>query len=261
MNINILKLLGCLFFLVVFYSGMSGCSKKIYPPPARTPQPIAVQTPSAEEPAAKPDDQSLTPTQRRYTVMGQTYTPVDSHEGFVEEGVASWYGPKFHGKRTSNGEIYNMYGMTAAHRLLPMNTLVRVTNLDNGKVVDLRINDRGPFVGNRIIDLSFAAARDIEMIGPGTANVRVEAKGSVPKEDIAGNFYIQVGSFSSKENAEKMKNEMQQNGYKGTRLQESTRDNQRLWRVQAGKFNNLLSAEQAHTRLQGQIPGAFIIAD
>ncbi|MFN2267535.1 MAG: septal ring lytic transglycosylase RlpA family protein [Desulfonatronovibrio sp.] len=261
MNINTLKLLGCLFFLMLLYAGISGCSKKIYPPPARTSQQVAVKPPSAREPAIKPDDRSLTPTQRRYTVMGQSYTPISSHEGYVDEGVASWYGPKFHGKKTSNGEIFNMYGMTAAHRVLPMNTMVRVTNLDNGRIVDLRINDRGPFVGNRIIDLSFAAARELDMIGPGTANVRVEAKGSIPKEDIAGNFYIQVGSYSSKENAEKMKSKMRQNGYKNTRLQEFTRDNQRLWRVQAGRFNNLLSAEQAHTRLQRQIPGAFIIAD
>lgn len=261
MNSNSMKLLGCLFFLLILFAGISGCSQKIYPPPARTPQPVAAKPPSAREPAARSDDSSLAYTQRRYTVMGQSYTPISSHEGYIEEGRASWYGPKFHGKKTSNGEIFNMYEMTAAHRVLPMNTMVRVTNLDNGRVVDLRINDRGPFVGNRIIDLSFAAARKIEMIGPGTANVRVEAQGSVPKEDIAGNFYIQVGSFSSKENAEKMKSEMRQDGYKDTRLQEFARDNQKLWRVQAGRFNNLLSAEQAHTRLLGQIPGAFIIAD
>lgn len=261
MNTNTLKLLLCIIFLLVLYAGIWGCSQKIYPPPARAPQPVAAKTPPVQKPSPGPDDTSLTPTQRRYTVMGQSYTPVASHEGFVEEGIASWYGPKFHGKKTSNGEIFNMYAMTAAHRVLPMNTMVRVTNLDNGKTADLRINDRGPFVGNRIIDLSFAAAREIDMIGPGTAKVRVEAKGSIPKEDIAGNFYVQVGSFSSRENAEKMKVDMRQDGFKDTRLQEFTRDNQRLWRVQAGKFNNLLSAEQAHTRLQRQIPGAFIIAD
>ncbi len=92
----------------------------------------------------------------------------------LQEGVASYYGEDFHGRKTSNGEIYDMYAMTAAHRALPFNTRVLVTNLDNGKKVTVRINDRGPFVKGRIIDLSYGAARKIGMVGPGTARVRLE---------------------------------------------------------------------------------------
>ncbi|WP_244147285.1 septal ring lytic transglycosylase RlpA family protein [Desulfonatronovibrio hydrogenovorans] len=244
------------FFLLALM-GISGCTKTIHPPPAKPREPAVSHPPALTPQVSRPEPA----TQRQYSVMGQTYTPMSTHEGYAEEGVASWYGPKFHGQRTSNGEIFNMYEKTAAHKLLPMNTIVRVTNLDNGKEIDLRINDRGPFVGNRIIDLSFAAAREIDMIGPGTARVRVEALGAVPKEELTGIFYVQVGSFSSKENATKLKQKMQSKGYKESRLQEFFRDDQKLWRVQAGTFTNVLAAEKAHDTLLEEIPGAFIIAD
>jgi rare lipoprotein A len=100
--------------------------------------------------------------------------PVEPGPGATQEGVASWYGPGFHGRRTSSGEIYNQYDLTAAHQTLPHGTRVRVTNLTNGRSVLVRINDRGPFVDDRIIDLSYTAAQRIEMIGPGTAPVRIE---------------------------------------------------------------------------------------
>jgi rare lipoprotein A len=104
--------------------------------------------------------------------------PIEPTPGVTQEGIASWYGPGFHGRRTSNGEVYNQYGLTAAHQTLPANTRVRVTNLTNGRSVLVRINDRGPFVDDRIIDLSYAAAREVDMIGPGTAPVRVEVLGA-----------------------------------------------------------------------------------
>ncbi len=100
--------------------------------------------------------------------------PVSAEAGASQKGIASWYGPGFHGRRTANGEIYNQFAMTAAHQTLPADTRVRVTNLTNGRSCVVRINDRGPFVDDRIIDLSYAAAREIEMIGPGTAPVRLE---------------------------------------------------------------------------------------
>lgn len=108
-----------------------------------------------------------------YEVFGQTYYVKDSAEGYDEEGIASWYGTKFHGRRTSSGEPYDMYAMTAAHRSLPLPAYAEVTNLDNGKRVVVRINDRGPFVDNRIIDLSYAAATRLDMVDAGTAPVRV----------------------------------------------------------------------------------------
>lgn len=110
--------------------------------------------------------------------------PIAPSPGATQEGIASWYGPGFHGRRTANGEIYNQYGFTAAHQTLPHGTRVRVTNLTNNRAVLVRINDRGPFVDDRIIDLSFSAARQIEMIGPGTAPVRVEVLDPGDREPI-----------------------------------------------------------------------------
>jgi rare lipoprotein A len=121
------------------------------------------------------------PTFRPYRVHGKKYYPHDTEVGEIYKGNASWYGPDFHGKLTSNGERYNMYEMTAAHKTLPMNTVVKVTNLKNGLTAVVRINDRGPFVATRIIDLSNSAARKIEMIKDGTAPVKIEVLGFYSK--------------------------------------------------------------------------------
>jgi rare lipoprotein A len=116
-------------------------------------------------------------TMRPYTVFGITYYPFVAKLGDEFDGIASWYGPDFHSKKTSNGEIYDMYDMTAAHKTLPMNTVVRVDNQENGRSIIVRINDRGPFVRGRIIDLSNKAARDIDMVGKGTAKVKITVLG------------------------------------------------------------------------------------
>jgi len=116
-------------------------------------------------------------TMRPYSVFGIKYYPFIANIGDKFDGIASWYGPDFHSKKTSNGEIYDMYDMTAAHKTLPMNTVVRVDNLENGKSIVVRINDRGPFVRGRIIDLSNKAAREIEMVGKGTAKVKITVLG------------------------------------------------------------------------------------
>jgi rare lipoprotein A len=152
-------------------------------------------------------------TMRPYVVHGKKYYPQTVSVGDTFRGRASWYGPNFHGKFTSNGERYNMWAMTAAHKTLPMNTIVKVTNRRNGKSTVVRINDRGPFVSTRIIDLSKAAASKIDMIGTGTAPVTLEVLGfegkgkrTIPtrkelkklpqKASLAGKYAIQIGSFS-----------------------------------------------------------------
>jgi len=112
---------------------------------------------------------------KSYTVNGKTYYPLKSAQGYRQEGIASWYGKKFHGRKTASGERYNMYAMTAAHKTLPLNTTVRVTSLRTGRAIHVRINDRGPFVGGRIIDLSYTAAKNLGIITTGTGRVRVEA--------------------------------------------------------------------------------------
>lgn len=120
---------------------------------------------------------------KRYKVMGKYYTP--KHEPYYDvEGIASWYGDKFHGKPTATGEIYNQYDLTVAHKTLPLNSLLFVTNLENGKSLMLRLNDRGPFIGNRIIDLSSAAAKALGTTEKGLAKVRVQYAGPANKKDI-----------------------------------------------------------------------------
>lgn len=150
-------------------------------------------------------------TMRPYKIAGKWYYPTLAKVGDVQRGIASWYGPNFHAKKTSNGEVYNMYAQTAAHKTLPMNTMVRVDNLDNGKSTIVRINDRGPFVSGRVIDLSNKAAHDIAMVKKGTARVKVTvlgfhakiAKTKAEKEETAtvGKYYIQVGAFKRMEGA------------------------------------------------------------
>jgi rare lipoprotein A len=125
---------------------------------------------------------------------------------FTEQGVASWYGEPFNGRRTSDGEIYDMFQYTAAHRTLPFGAIVRVTNLSNGKQTLVRVNDRGPFVANRVIDLSYAAAVALGMIGTGTASVRIDRVGG-PNPDT-GLFGVQVGAFQVEENAERLRDRL-----------------------------------------------------
>lgn len=124
-----------------------------------------------------------------YTVAGVTYYPLESAKGFTEEGTASWYGPDFHGKNTANGEEYNQEGYTAAHKTLPFNTMVRVENMANGKSVVVRVNDRGPFKSERIIDLSHRAALDLGLTGSGTAKVRLAVAGAGGSRAASGEWH------------------------------------------------------------------------
>lgn len=160
-----------------------------------------------------------------YTVMGKTYQLLPTSRGFREHGIASWYGNKFHGRKTSNGETYDMYGMTAAHKTLPIPSYVRVTNMENGRSVVVRVNDRGPFHGGRIIDLSYAGAKKLGYSANGTANVEVVAIDprdyqpnavvqphivetpvvvSVKPPIVTDNTYLQVGAFSTQVAADKL---------------------------------------------------------
>ncbi len=148
-----------------------------------------------------------------YRVDGVTYYPVVNASGYSREGIASWYGPKFHGKKTSNGEIYNMHSLTAAHKTLPFNTRVRVINKLNNRSVVVRINDRGPFVGKRIIDLSYGAGIKLGMVENGTVPVRITVLETSPdsimgKQPVNSNFKrtftVQVGVFKNRKNAQQM---------------------------------------------------------
>lgn len=135
-----------------------------------------------------------------YTVNGKSYQIMASADGYREEGIASWYGAKFHGHSTSNGEIFDMNNISAAHKTLPLPSWVKVTNLDNGRAIHVRVNDRGPFHGSRIIDLSYAAAVKLGYQDKGTARVLVEALAEQQLDTAS--YYVQVGAFSKKQSAE-----------------------------------------------------------
>lgn len=207
-------------------------------------------------------------TYRPYTVKGESYTPMQQEaSNYSEEGLASWYGEDFHGKSTASGEPYNMYDNTAAHKILPMNTRLRVTNLENGRQSVVRINDRGPFVSGRIIDVSRKSAEELDIISKGTARVRIETLDVVPGytqstsgEDMPGRFYVQIGSFTIYENATSLLATVK-NDYAGSRLQEAIIGGKRFWRVQLGSFNRLALANRHLQQLQRRYPSSFVIAD
>src|SRR5262245_19349998 len=167
--------------------------------------------------------------------------------GQTETGIASWYGHPYHGRPAANGEIYDMEKMTAAHRTLPFNTWVRVYNLDNQKTTEVRITDRGPFIDGRIIDLSRAAAREIEMLGPGTARVRVEVI-RVPEAAPASLFAVQVGAFRNRENADRLRAEMEAR-YGSARIETRAGDRS-VWRVLVGAETTQEGANALATRIR-----------
>lgn len=176
---------------------------------------------------------------------------------YIEEGVASWYGEPFHGRRTSSGEIYDMYQFTAAHRTLPFGAIVRVTNLRSGKQTDVRINDRGPFVANRIIDLSLSAARALDMIGTGTALVRLEMiSGTNP---YIGAFAVQVGAFLVEENAQRLRASLAER-YAPVQITQFEAPNGIFYRVRVGRVPTEEAAQQLaeHLRTDGQ-PSTFVV--
>lgn len=224
------------------------------------------------DPPPQPGQGKVHPTQRPYEVNGQRYTPIASAAGYVEEGVASWYGKKFHGRKTSNGEIYDMYAMTAAHKTLPMNVHLKVTNLSNGRSTTVRVNDRGPFVKSRIIDLSYSAAKELDVVGPGTAPVRIEALGykeqgqagqvayRQPASYEAGPFMIQVGAFTVADNAYRLAARLKSR-YGNSAVVEGWVDGRKFYRVRVGLYGSLAAAASALVQFEaGEFPNSFVVA-
>ena len=181
---------------------------------------------------------------------------------YRETGIASWYGEDFHGKKTANGERYDMHAMTAAHRTLPFSTRVRVTNLDNGNKTEVRINDRGPFVPGRIIDLSRSGAKELGMLGPGTARVVVEAVGFAPgaAQSIEGVYAIQVGAFQERDNAYRFRDELaKRHPHVHVVLWESL--TQRFYRVRLGAFRTEDQARRYYENLRKENLAGFIVRE
>jgi len=206
-------------------------------------------------------------TQKPYRIDGKWYTPVASSYGFEETGLASWYGRDFHGKKTSNGETYDMYAMTAAHKTLPMNTYVKVIRRDNGKETVVRINDRGPFVRGRIIDLSYTAAKEIGIEDEGTARVRIIALGSkkgdrlVKSDYRTGKFFVQVGAFTVKDNALRLKRELTRE-FGGAIISTFYHEGKTFYRVRIGPLNGFSKAEEIVRLIGGRGLGTpFLVGE
>lgn len=209
-----------------------------------------------------------------YRVNGAWYQPLSHARGFEQEGVASWYGKKFHGRKTSNGEIYDMYAVSAAHKTLPLGTYVRVQNLNNNRTLDVRINDRGPFVRGRIIDLSYGAAKALDVVDAGTAPVKIVALGApaassgegagkkyVPLDYYSGNFTFQVGAFTERANAERLVQRLDRI-YKNAHQVAYFDGSRTFYRVRVGLSTDLEEAEQYEQILrQSGFPETFIVAE
>ena len=219
-----------------------------------------------------PETRGLKGWQKPYTVNGERYDPLLSHQGFVQDGMASWYGADSHGGPTSSGENYDMYALTAAHKTLPLGVYVRVRSRLNGREVVVRINDRGPFVKERIIDLSYAAARQLGFTGQGTAPVHVEALGYQDDKGVGtgayrppasydgGEYAVQVAAFTSRESAERLAAQLKKR-YGAATIREAMVNGSRFFRVRAGSFGSLEKAEEARGNFdRGGYPGCFVVA-
>jgi len=290
-----------LFFSIVMMSIFTGCSTKgpdAYS--ANIPAPSAMDvTPKSYSADAAAHNPNLSekdfahPTMRSYVIYGIRYYPAPANIGEEFDGLASWYGPDFHGKATSNGETYNMYDMTAAHKTLPMNTIVKVTNANNGLNTVVRINDRGPFIGTRIIDLSNTAAKEIGMLNDGTAPVKVEVLGyynanlndandvgspvnknkriddaaptidprPVEKKELpaSSSYALQIASFSKIESAIKTQEAFKGNKSYRAEIKDIKNENGRMFKVWIKGFKS--AQEVKEYKDLGHFKNAFIVRE
>ena len=242
---------------------LSGCSLTRHrQPPAPEPAPPPVV------PAAPPDLTAIPDAVPRaeprsahgnppfYDVFGRRYYVLASADGYLERGVASWYGPTFHGGNTSSGEPYDMYAMTAAHKTLPLPCYARVTNLRNGKNVVVRINDRGPFVANRLIDLSYTAAARLDMLREGTTLVEVRVLSpSVPdvltrsSAEPPPALYVQAGAFADQQNAQRLLTRLQAAGLERAFIALPPPSGAHLYRVRLGPVESVAQFDELAARL------------
>lgn len=230
---------------------LAGCAREpLRPAPAPTPVPMPAPGGAAvprDEPRSKHGNPPF------YEVGGKRYAVLESAAGYVEQGVASWYGPDFHGGRTATGETYDMNAMTGAHPTLPLPTWVRVTNLENGRSVVVRLNDRGPFARDRIIDLSRAAAQQLDMIRKGTAHVEVRslaAGDTAPAPAAMPAYYAQAGAFGSRDNAEALAARLRAAGITGVTVTESAADGRPVFRVRAGPATSFAEFDALAERMR-----------
>lgn len=251
----------CRCFLLCVAAALTACSTAPLRDPAGAPTDPA-QVPDAV-PRAEPRSARGNPPV--YEVFGQRYAVLDSADGYLERGVASWYGPDFHGGTTSSGEPYDMHAMTAAHRTLPLPSYVRVTNLSNGRSVVVRVNDRGPFKGNRIIDLSRTAAARLDMLRDGTAMVEVQSVGPsshavVPAARATARFYAQAGAFHEPGNAQRLAERIGAAGIDDVKVVTARSAGRTVHRVRIGPFTSVTSYDAIVERLRAAGFGPVVLA-
>ncbi len=261
-NMKLIRRTGC----ILLVAGLAACSsqKMLEPRDAAPANPRDVSAVQNAVPRMEPRSRYGNP--QSYVVYGKRYYTLNSSADYRETGHASWYGTKFHGRRTSSGEPYDMYAMTAAHKTLPLPSYVEVTNLANGRTVIVRVNDRGPFHNGRIIDLSYAAAVKLGMLGKGTARVEVRAidpGGPAVQPDPAplqafvppasageAPVFLQVGAFSNRDNAERLRRNIEGQDIGAVRIVETDTDKGTFFRVQVGPLNDSGEADRVAQALK-----------
>jgi rare lipoprotein A len=242
---------------------LAGCSVVAHrPPPARVAAPAAAVPPppanveAIPDAVPRPEPRSAHGNPPFYEVLGKRYFVLAAADGYLERGVASWYGPTFHGGSTSSGESYDMYAMTAAHKTLPLPTYARVTNLRNGRSVVVRINDRGPFVANRLIDLSYTAAARLDMLREGTTLVEVRALTPGVPDEITRTaaapppaLYVQAGAFADARNAQRLLARLHAAGLDGAFVALPLAGQPPLYRVRLGPVGSVAQFDALAARL------------
>jgi rare lipoprotein A len=236
------------------------------PAAAPTPPPNPAAVPDA---VPRPEPRSAHGNPPFYDVLGKRYYVLAAADGYLERGVASWYGPTFHGGNTSSGEPYDMYAMTAAHKTLPLPCYARVTNLRNGKSVVVRINDRGPFVANRLIDLSYTAAAKLDMIREGTTLVEIRTLTPGVPDELSRSaelppptLYLQAGAFADVQNAQHLLARLQAAGLAGAFIASPLQSKSHLYRVRIGPVGSVAEFDQLASRLAALgIPDARLALD
>jgi len=250
------------FIAALLAAAVTGCSTTPLQPSAAAPvpPPLATPTPPVDLlaiPDAVPryEPRSVRGNPAFYDVFGKRYFVMPSGDGYVERGVASWYGPGFHAAKTSNGERYDMYAMSAAHKTLPLPAYARVTNLTNGKSIVVRVNDRGPFKEGRIIDLSYTAATKLDMLKAGTALVEVRTltpeTAAAPVPPRPTELYVQAGAFRERSNAQRLVDRLQSSGHARAFLRDDSSKGKPFYQVRVGPIDNADEFDRTVAQLKG----------
>jgi rare lipoprotein A len=267
---------------VLVLASLAACSGNPPQRAAPAPREAVGQGGAAGSPAAPPPARSDRGNPPFYDVLGKRYHVLPTSAGYVARGIASWYGGDFHGLSTSSGETYDMHAMPAAHTTLPLPTWVEVTNLANGKRVVVKVNDRGPFVDNRLIDLSYAAAQALDMVRTGTTRVEVRAVAppqgayrattvaaaappattTAPVAAPAERMFLQIGAFAQAENAERLAARLRASGFANPTVVSEPNDRRRLHRVWLGPVRDSVEFDELDARLRSiGMSGSRLVVD